>query len=429
MSDSPPVDSLDEFPSESLDLHSSPSQQLLEAGGFFASVPASLAGDSAQPSGARYLSSRDRRRRSRLQRLISAAKGSFSGRVRIQTPDRSTLGRAGRRARIRRMITEAAGRDSLTRIATISQLAPLLARVAAASSARLSRRLRGAIQPLAVKANVFAVNLRHVPLRAGATSATRAWTAAESSARVARQLPRTVHPLGVMARSVAARLRHGSPQGLAALRLAGRMLRPRSVPAAFAMLALIIIADPDIGPTDRSAGRAMPPTTPAALSTGAIAPFVRVEMADVGAPGEETRLATPQAEVARTSVVKSTVPPVATLKDRPAPFDTRAVQTVLNRYRDAVSTLDVTAVRAVWPNADAGVLRKEFAGVLEQDIEFEACRISRVETGVTASCAGVIESGFKAGERRPHVERRRWQFTLRESGVGWHIIEVQTERD
>jgi len=139
MSDSPPVDSLDEFPSESLDLHSSPSQQLLEAGGFFASVPASLAGDSAQPSGARYLSSRDRRRRSRLQRLISAAKGSFSGRVRIQTPDRSTLGRAGRRARIRRMITEAAGRDSLTRIATISQLAPLLARVAAASSARLSR--------------------------------------------------------------------------------------------------------------------------------------------------------------------------------------------------------------------------------------------------------------------------------------------------
>ena len=135
------------------------------------------------------------------------------------------------------MITEAAGRDSLTRIATISQLAPLLARVAAASSARLSRRLRGAIQPLAVKANVFAVNLRHVTLRAGATSATRAWTAAESSARVARQLPRTVHPLGVMARSVAARLRHGSPQGLAALRLAGRMLRPRSVAAAFAMLA------------------------------------------------------------------------------------------------------------------------------------------------------------------------------------------------
>jgi hypothetical protein len=106
--------------------------------------------------------------------------------------------------------------------------------------------------------------------------------------------------------------------------------------------------------------------------------------------------------------------------------DTRAIQAVLNRYRDAMSVLDVGAVRTVWPTADVNALRAGFARRVEQNVEFDGCRISPQEDGATASCAGVIESGFSAGNRRPIVERTRWDFTLRKMGTQWRITTVGT---
>lgn len=171
------------------------------------------------------------------------------------------------------------------------------------------------------------------------------------------------------------------------------------------MLALVAVAGTYDGPTDMSADRALNP--------------VPVETI---APLEALR-----APIAESTAAMAVTSPSAAAETTRARNDTRAIQAVLNRYRDAVSILDVTAVRAVWPSADAGVLRREFAALVEHNLEFDACRIASTGRGATASCAGVIESGFSAGNRRPRVERTRWQFTLHKSGDRWTITEVRTQ--
>jgi hypothetical protein len=107
--------------------------------------------------------------------------------------------------------------------------------------------------------------------------------------------------------------------------------------------------------------------------------------------------------------------------------DVRAIQTVLNRYRDAVSTLDPAAVRAVWPTVNLNLVRSEFAGLAEQNIDFERCRISSSGPRAAAVCAGIVESGFVAGDRRPRSEKKRWEFTLRRTGERWTILAVRTQ--
>jgi hypothetical protein len=104
--------------------------------------------------------------------------------------------------------------------------------------------------------------------------------------------------------------------------------------------------------------------------------------------------------------------------------DRRAIQAVLNRYRDALSVLNVGAVTTVWPGANADAVRAAFANVVEQNVEFERCRIAPRGFAARADCAGVIESGFSAGQRRPKVERTRWEFTLQKRGNYWMITAV-----
>jgi hypothetical protein len=254
----------------------------------------------------------------------------------------------------------------------------------------------------------------------------RLLTAAASRTRFTRYLREAVNSVA-NARAVPVRVRHVSPRVVAAVRLAGRMLHPRSVAVAGAMLALVAIAGP-VNIIDMSAGRAVPPAEPAAAATAPIEPAIPApKMVDVGAP-VEGRSPTAQATVANASVAPTAAAPVVTRDQRLARPDLRGIQAVLNRYRDAVSTQNVTAVRSVWPDANLDALQKEFAGVREQNVEFEGCRISGAGTGALASCAGVIESGFKPGDRRPRVERRRWQFTLRRSGQHWRIVEVHTQQ-
>ena len=88
---------------------------------------------------------------SRVGRAIGAASASSAVRLRFTTapsPDPS-LSRQRRRMRIRRTITETAGRDSLARVVTLSQLASVLPRVLAVSVARTAVRLRSAAQLIA----------------------------------------------------------------------------------------------------------------------------------------------------------------------------------------------------------------------------------------------------------------------------------------
>ena len=352
--------------------------------------------------------------------------------------------RRRRRARIRQALTEAAGRDSAARIATVSQLTPVVARVVAASSAsfvlRLHRRLKPAgadVHSVVRSGQAVAVNVAH---RAGhatgrcvasvqAIAAAAAPAATAWSARFGRQSRLAVGSVAVSASSLAVRAHTATTRALTAIGPTVRMLHPRSVLVAAAMLGLIVVAGPPNGLSDMSARfAANSPTSPAVnlastLPT-AIEPAPRVPvLIAFRAPLEDTRPVSAIATAAAAPTAPVTLPENAATR-----IDPRAIQAVLNRYRDALSTLDVSGVRAVWPNADVGALQKQFAGVRDQNVEFEACRISSVASGARASCAGVIESGFRAGNRRPRTERRRWQFELRKFGASWRITDVQMDR-
>jgi hypothetical protein len=106
--------------------------------------------------------------------------------------------------------------------------------------------------------------------------------------------------------------------------------------------------------------------------------------------------------------------------------DRLAIHAVLNRYRDALSVLDVAGVQRVWPGVNRDELRGSFSRLAEQNVEFEGCRISPDGTRATAWCAGVIESGFRRGSRRPNVARTQWEFELQKRSDRWLISAVDT---
>jgi hypothetical protein len=144
-------------------------------------------------------------------------------------------------------------------------------------------------------------------------------------------------------------------------------------------------------------------------------------------PGESPSLAQPARAEPPQAALKAapgTSPrPVDPLRD-----DRRAIQTVLGGYRDALSTLDVHAVAAVWPTADVAALQRQFARIDDQNLEYERCGISIADATATASCTGVIESGLRAGQRRLHSARMQWRFTLEKKAKRWLIRTVSTER-
>jgi hypothetical protein len=99
---------------------------------------------------------------------------------------------------------------------------------------------------------------------------------------------------------------------------------------------------------------------------------------------------------------------------------TAAVQRVLNKYRDAFSTLDSGAVRRVWPSVDAASLRADFDRLDEHNLEYESCQISLAGAAATAVCRGVAQSR-PSGVRAVRVENRRWQFELHSVNDRWMI--------
>ena len=189
-------------------------------------------------------------------------------------------------------------------------------------------------------------------------------------------------------------------------------------------VALIAIAVSYDSRTEISTRRAASPTIPELASNADVGPAAPTLLpAEVIAPLARLRPATQPV----TAVVEPS--PAAVLRRvRSTRNNTQAIRAVLARYRDAVSILDVTALRAVWPSADARGVQQQFEGVVEQNLEFESCRISVAGQDAKASCAGVLESGFAAGRHRPHKERKQWHFTLRTVRERWIITAVSAER-
>ena len=154
---------------------------------------------------------------SRVVRAIGAATASSAVRLRFITapsPDPS-LARQRRRKRIRRTITETAGRDSLARVVTLTQLASVLPRVLAVSVARTAVRLRSAAQ-------LIAANARRIGLPADRDSLAGVVTLSQRASVLARQLGawlvRTASRLPSAAQSSAANVRRiALPAGRAIL--------------------------------------------------------------------------------------------------------------------------------------------------------------------------------------------------------------------
>jgi hypothetical protein len=142
------------------------------------------------------------------------------------------------------------------------------------------------------------------------------------------------------------------------------------------------------------------------------------------APAETPRLVAdrvPASPGGTRSTTSSEARPVAPQPAALRRDEKQAVLTVLGGYRDAFSTLDPRAVAAVWPSADLASLQKQFAAIDDQNLEFEQCQVSIVNVRATASCTGVVESGFRPGQRRLRSTRAQWQFTLEKAGSRWLI--------
>ena len=102
---------------------------------------------------------------------------------------------------------------------------------------------------------------------------------------------------------------------------------------------------------------------------------------------------------------------------------TAAIQRLLNRYRDAYSTLDVSAVRAIWPSVDTNALRMAFDRLAEHNLDYHGCRISVSDARAEAVCRGIAQS-LRVGARTSLTQNRQWQFVLNRVGDRWLIASV-----
>jgi hypothetical protein len=116
----------------------------------------------------------------------------------------------------------------------------------------------------------------------------------------------------------------------------------------------------------------------------------------------------------------------ATRHDRAA--DVRAVQRVVNKYRDGFSVLDTSWVKSVWPGVDAEALGETFARIREQNVEFARCQISVMDVRADASCRGTVQYTLHGVGNRPRIEFRQWRFGLRKSAGAWMLESVDSRQ-
>jgi hypothetical protein len=109
-------------------------------------------------------------------------------------------------------------------------------------------------------------------------------------------------------------------------------------------------------------------------------------------------------------------PPVA------PPDESEAVRAALRRYETAYESLDVGAVRGVWPSlseADARALARAFAGYSRLQMTLEGCTVEASGGAATATCRVSQAIDVKVGS--PLRSAQQITFQLRKSGEGWTI--------
>lgn len=105
-------------------------------------------------------------------------------------------------------------------------------------------------------------------------------------------------------------------------------------------------------------------------------------------------------------------------------LETRAIENVLNRYRNAFNRLDAGAASAVWPTVNEKTLARAFERLEDQNVLFESCQIEIGAVLAEAACSGSARYVPKVGSRTPKEEARRWRFSLRKASGGWLIDRV-----
>jgi len=185
---------------------------------------------------------------------------------------------------------------------------------------------------------------------------------------------------------------------------------------------------PGATPT-RSAGAIAPRSGPA---TAAITPPAATFGADVNAGSPLTPEPARVPDVTPTlvpAVLTAPAPPPARVTD-PATVrasDTAAIESVLGRYRNAYTALNMGEVQRVWPQVDRRALERSFSEVDENALQFDDCRIDITGRDARAACSGSARS-LPKGSTRPKLESRRWDFTLSKIGTDWLILSAQTRR-
>jgi serine/threonine-protein kinase len=124
-------------------------------------------------------------------------------------------------------------------------------------------------------------------------------------------------------------------------------------------------------------------------------------------------------------------PPIAPVQTAPvqtapplAPPDEReAVRAALRRYEAAYESLDVAALRAVWPalsDADARALGRAFAGYDRLQMTFATCEVEAQGAAATASCRVTQAIEVKVGS--PLRSTQQVTFRLRKTAESWTIL-------
>jgi hypothetical protein len=107
---------------------------------------------------------------------------------------------------------------------------------------------------------------------------------------------------------------------------------------------------------------------------------------------------------------------------------TASVRAVLDRYRQAFTNLDASAVQPFWPGVDGRALERAFDQLESQEFTFDSCQIDLTPAGAqaTASCRGRVSLVRKVGSRAPRIEPRQWTFALNRVNDAWMIQSVSS---
>jgi hypothetical protein len=136
-------------------------------------------------------------------------------------------------------------------------------------------------------------------------------------------------------------------------------------------------------------------------------------------------LSSPALPPAASPVPTSAPAPAPPLPPSPEARETAAVETLLERYRLAFSTLN-SGVSDFWPGVNSRALDKAFNELEQQRFEFNQCRVQLNGAQAEATCTGTATFVPKVGNKTPRTQSRLWSFRLVRAGNRWIIDSVQS---